>query len=709
MRRAQELREFVAWDGEGVTIGEQGGDLMRSEYERATRALAYALGEAGEAARSGALRMARQLLPYAPATPAPHRYVLMMNSRGAQLENENGIPSIDALDFLLDGASAHPKASHVVYGGSYDAVKILGDLPRGGKRGQPIGLADILGNKTRFPVRVSLGNRLYSIDYRPRKYLAVARFRSASRKFSYDPITRKHRPDYDAKIRLWDVIGFYQAAFVEALKEYQIEADLERIAGMKAKRSGFDWATERELITRYCGEECEALERLMERLWSYFVYAKIRPARLDGAGAVAAALMQKMGVKESIALEPQELRGPAARAFFGGRIELMGLGVPPALHGIDISSAYPAAATELPSMVGRWVRTTSLDGFTLAHVRYRFPMGLRWYPLPYRSPQGTIAFASEGEGYHWAPEARAALAFAAQLGGEIELIEAWRLEPVMPELRPFAFIPPLYRQRQEWKDAGIGAERAVKTALNSLYGKSAQQIGATIIDERVTKLPPYLCLPWAGWITATTRARLIEAALLDPEAIIAFATDGIYTSRELPLSLTHKAELGAWEPAFGKGEQKTTRADGAVFVQAGVYWTQHGEAWKARYRGFDKDLMTSPKLALDAWSRGEWGVDIPTTRFVTFGSALASRDLWDWRGTWRTAPRRLDLTGASPKRYGAARSARPDLGYVPLAVRRNEWYAASGEPSAAYDAITLREQITDGVPTHIHDEEVAGY
>ena len=50
--------------------------------------------------------------------------------------------------------------------------------------------------------------------------------------------------------------------------------------------------------------------------------------------------------------------------------------------------------------------------------------------------------------------------------------------------------------------------------------------------------------PWhAAAITAEARLMLMEAALKDPDAIVAFATDGIYSTRPLDVHVPEKKEL----------------------------------------------------------------------------------------------------------------------------------------------------------------------
>jgi hypothetical protein len=70
-------------------------------------------------------------------------------------------------------------------------------------------------------------------------------------------------------------------------------------------------------------------------------------------------------------------------------------------------------------------------------------------------------------------------------------------------------------------------EMVIKLLLNSIYGKLAQFVG-----ER-GKVPKTACPYYAAAITAYGRRRMVEAGLVDPYAIVFFATDGIVSTRPL--------------------------------------------------------------------------------------------------------------------------------------------------------------------------------
>jgi hypothetical protein len=127
-------------------------------------------------------------------------------------------------------------------------------------------------------------------------------------------------------------------------------------------------------------------------------------------------------------------------------------------------------------------------------------------------------------------------------------------------------------------------QMAIKLCLNSLYGKTVQSVGGT------EDAPPSSCCPYYGTaITANCRARLLEAALLDPYAIVCFMTDGIVSTRELK-GLPRAKEVFEGEPPEGtiisSGDWEFERMAGGFFLQSGVYHIQHksGEP-KDRTRG----------------------------------------------------------------------------------------------------------------------------
>ena len=199
--------------------------------------------------------------------------------------------------------------------------------------------------------------------------------------------------------------------------------------------------------------------------------------------------------------------------------------------------------------------------------------GYPFFPLPYRTKRGGILFPCEGHAWVKRDDFLSALAWAKAYdfkSWEYELIiyEAWKFEEKDATVRPFEFIRELYDMRRALKDkeeAG-GAydiqELAIKLSLNSIYGKFAQRIGGSEFEPPATVCPYY-----ASAITAATRRRMVEAALVDPDAIVMFATDGIVSTR----TLERDGKVAGRAISERLGDWETKRVIGGMFLQSGFY------------------------------------------------------------------------------------------------------------------------------------------
>ena len=614
--------------------------------------------------------LAREMIGEAP----DHRYVMLCNSLGDSIINSGGLSSYAALSLLCDTAKANPNAIHVLFGGSYDVVKILKDVPL------PM-LRDLYAG---FPIDVMLEGTIFRLQYRQRKRLRIARLGS---RLKFKRHRHRWSLDCDVALTLWDTLGFFQARFVDALKAYGIDPpgmSVSQIAAMKERRSTF---TESDVpaMRDYCIAECRALVLLVGALLNAFRDARLTLNAYDGAGAAAAALLKRENVKAHVRDLDDRERDLLDRAYFGGRIELTSIGTG-SVREYDIVSAYPAALEHLPSMEGTWL-TGLRSPWALYRVRFAFPKDLPWYPLPYRTSTGAVLFPQTGEGIYCVPEFAAASAFVDRFGGFLDSEAVLSFVPDDEGARPFGFVREVFEERARCKREGNAAEKALKLALNSCYGKTAQTLGS---DRR---RPPYRSPFWATWITGFTRARLVQTALPRADDVVAFATDALYVRGNAPVSLTGDS-LGDWSGG--------TQSE-AVFVQPGVYWLRKPDgAWKPKYRGFDRESVQTPERVFEAWRRKETRLALAVTRFVTYGSAFASDLLLPHLGTWRTHYRTLDITGRGAKRGGVGTSGRLCASFAELPVAPNREYQLTGEPSHAFRS---EERTEDLVPANTIEAE----
>jgi hypothetical protein len=122
-------------------------------------------------------------------------------------------------------------------------------------------------------------------------------------------------------------------------------------------------------------------------------------------------------------------------------------------------------------------------------------------------------------------------------------------------------------------------EKVLKLILNSVYGKLAQFVGSS------NKVPNCANPYYAAAITAYCRRRLIELAMVDPSAIVFFATDGIIATRplhHLPIDINgvkncpkkyagKRVKDESAGDAISLGDWEYVQRDGGIFVMAGVY------------------------------------------------------------------------------------------------------------------------------------------
>lgn len=614
-----DAKEFIALDGEGENCGEEEIFTVESSGKK------YAAKK--------------------------HLYTLLAASTGESLYNGGkAIETMAAIDFLCDLSMAHTKATFVIFAGSYDINHIL---MYGFERSA---LKEIASGTTYAFKKADIE---YQLEYRPRKSLTIRRGLSFYQAKKYNRKTGERdlvwKTKWASKIIVWDVFGFFQESFVGVMAKWlgKDHPHYGLIKRMKLKRGDFEHVPQSE-INAYNQAELECLVEIMDKVHAAIDGLGLKCNRWDGAGAVAAAIMRKHDIKKFKNAYDfgEEIRDATATAYAGGRIEVCKIGVHDGpVYDYDINSAYPDVMRGLPCLAhGKWSSGGGEPprGFTLVHCKYQFADGMPFYPLFYRTTAMQICFADRGEGMYWYPEYEAALLCP----GMVEVIKWWHFEPGCNH-KPFHWIDDYYKTRQQWvkhptEEWQRGGEKIIKLGLNSLYGKTAQQLGG-----REGKAPAYHQLEWAGYITSATRARLYSAAMASPDVIIGFATDGIFATAPLPFPHSADKSIGEWDVKI---------FDGLTLAMAGVYWwhenERHGDKihklpitrYKHFSRGFDKDSMQTPEFVVNAWKRGDTTVDIKMYRLIGMGSACSNDTFYAMRGRFTSGERSLSLNGSSYKR-----------------------------------------------------------
>jgi hypothetical protein len=516
----------------------------------------------------------------------PHRYVMVCAASSDRrfsdaLEDVRGLSTESVLGWLLKLPVKDARVAG--YYLSYDWTKILVDLP----------------NRTLF--------RLLRPELRSRSRDEGGGFVPVYfRGFKLEYLSGMMRISRGEKrVTVWDVGKFFQSRFVQALESAGI-APPELITRMKAERG--TW-TENDLdrMLSYCFEECTHLAELCELLETQHSAIGLTPRTWHGPGSTASALLTLHKVRDCHARAPNAVEELASRAFFGGRFEQSTIGQRPGMFSYDVRSAYPHAMTELPCLThGKWVhrRQAPQDG-AVTLVRYRVKdIGERaWGPLPCRLEDGSIVWSRGGHsGWAWGVEFEAALR---HWKGVEYRKEHWQLVRRC-SCEPFQFMRELY----DWRTSRPENKQVVKLAMNSGYGKVAQSIGGgSKWSSRV----------WAGLITATTRARMLDLVGMhaDESRLCAIATDGAYSSERLDIE---GEKLGDWE----RGEKGLM-----TFVRPGIYWA-HADilAWYAKPD--DKTLAEAAARAVRSRGIGRRHL---LTQIVGAERAINARDVRALLGT----------------------------------------------------------------------------
>jgi hypothetical protein len=531
-----------------------------------------------------------------------HRYMLLQASTGQNISAPR-LTTAEMLAFVIKVAAENPKTIHVIFGGGYDTTHWLRDLPLE-KR---LELKDT--GVVKFYTHNAAGettNR-YQIEYIPHKWTQIT---------AWDWKTRKM-----VTVKIFDVMTFFQSSFINALDSRDIEV-LDVIRSGKANRSNFTYHDIDE-IREYCQMELEMLVVLCNKLRGEFQEAGIYVTQFHGPGAVASAVFKEHKIRGHMQGPPIEVERALQRAYFGGRFEQFKAGhYDGKVYVYDINSAYPDKIRNLPSLAGaQWEYTTDYDGspgvWFCSHDVGN-PGDISAYPLPWRGTAGNVGFPRVNNGvWLWHFEAQ----YATRVHHGYKLIPA-------TDAKPFAFVNEMYTLRQQWKLEKRGGERALKLALNSLYGKMAQRVGGS---DKYDGRPPWHQLEWAGMVTSATRAQLWEAISQAPADIIAVETDSVTST--VPLKLDIGPGLGQWE---------ADEYDWITYVQSGIYFTSddaHGE--KVKSRGIDVKHLHHADVLAYMDSDQKTPLLVPSRQFIGLTNP---RDYL--YGQWQDTAKEVRVAGA---------------------------------------------------------------
>ena len=543
-------------DGEGANDGEpiiqirKGTENLERKFQKQNYALLGATLESGE-----------------------YYYLLGLNNREA-------LSSKQCLDFILN-----LPAKHVIvgYGLTYDVEKWLIDLSEH--------FMQILNKNSHVWWK---GYKIFNI---PGKMFYV------SRKIGKKKISRT----------VYDISGFFQVEFKEAIRKWHVGTpdEWKFIDAMKKKRPDFGPITKE--VLEYNNLEGKHGIALFHKVRTEYSKLGLRLPRPVGAGSIASAMFRKnrldnyMPAFQSI---PTEVM---LQSFIGGRFDIAKIGLIGDTYQIDINSAYPYIASNLPCLACgnhfKWTEKYEESANSLWLVRWH-DNDNRWAPFPYRTDGNHIRYYSSGTGYYYGSEVSSAL----QLDSDIQILGGYHFVCGCDH-RPFQWIEDYYKRRQEMLRNGDFGDKIIKLGLNAIYGKLAQTKG---------RMPRYQNLIWAAMITSGTRAMLLNAIAQNPQNIISCATDAVITYEPVDVQIDSTI-LGAW---------KQSRLADLLLLGNGIYHSttldKDGEPI-AKNRGFPHTHFPWDRVRNDYLTQGKSVVT--KHEYIGFSGAFRDKRLEE-RGGW---------------------------------------------------------------------------
>jgi hypothetical protein len=504
----------------------------------------------------------------------------------------------DMLNLLLEVASDNPGAAHVAYSFDYDVNWLI----------QELSWPELITLRLRGEVNW----RGYKLGHIPHKIFTVE--------------------SEGSRIRIDDVFSYFRTRYDKALYKYEIgtRVQREKISNGKDSRAEFLYR-DIDQIREYWGLELETMCLLMNRVRSMAVRAGFGGIKQwHGPGALAAYSLRKNKTAQHMKMSPPKVLHAALSAYAGGWFERFRFGVHDGyVATADINSAYVYAMSLLPDLhKGHWeYRRTDLErlarecSFGLFRTQWRISGDAYMracdgvpFPLFHRDNDGSVRRPCATDVWLWNPEACnvTATPFA-------RLTEAWIYVPDNDDDYPFSWVAAMYDNRLALQADNDPAEKILKWALASYYGRLAQRTGW---NEKAKSPPEFHQIEWAGWITSKCRAMIYRAALdvAMRGGLVSIDTDGIISTVPFgPLENGTGNQLGRW---------KVEEYDGLVYIQNGIYWLRREAEWEdPKLRGIPRtklDVSVAIKALSEAGS-----IDLVRHSFRGYGAAIrGKRDEW---------------------------------------------------------------------------------
>lgn len=386
----------------------------------------------------------------------------------------------------------------------------------------------------------------------------------------------------------FDIAQYYKMSLDSAAKKY-LNKQKDGVDSSKLNTDLDYWSKNRIEIIEYCKQDA----RLTKALADHFITIMKDNLKMNFKCPFSTASLSEQYFKEQCYIPtinpfiderlPKDKRNLflnilqyAHSCYYGGRFELLKKGYFDKVYEYDIKSAYPSQMKDLidfsPSH-GKWIHTNvineeSYEGFYYCNVSNSTPF---FSPFVYKDIKtDSNIYPNYEKGFLYLTKSDLTFIndYPEEFGyPDVKVIDGYEF---FPDIMNFPFkreIEKLYKWKESENDEAI--RMVVKTVLNSIYGKTIQNIN---------NITGSLWNPiYASLITARTRIELLESVIDKPENVISFATDAVLTKE--PLSVPKKPKLGDFGEEFN-GE--------CIILENGVYDLWNDKISISKRRGFGK-------------------------------------------------------------------------------------------------------------------------
>jgi DNA polymerase family B len=451
----------------------------------------------------------------------------------------------------------------------YDAQAVLKWLPRAVR--DRIGLL----HKARYGE--------YYITFVPHKYLQVT-------------LDKEHRGKSRLLFTVYDLRQFYNCSLRRAAEKLGVQQkkDIPKSWYSQMRVRLADPRT-RAKVLDYALGDAQTLQEIINKTVESFAAAGLKFERpFSNASFAKRYFQKKLGIRRHMRAERA-----AKKAYHGGRIECLKAGYFKRAFHYDIHSAYPSIIANLVKPDGKWIYERKPDYirddaiYAFVDCEFNIPIDEPIGPIPIRKRSGNIIYPT---GRLRKTVTLTEFRYLERKGWVNRILSAW--VHIWPKWkRPFAEIADIYTKRKS--DPRI--DYPFKIVMNSVYGILAEVLEdfkrtnrvdawAEIFDGNVyrkeTVWKKHTSFVYASEITAKIRMKLIED--FPPEVVIAYSTDGVFTTAEVPVKTG--PDLGQWSEV----EEVTD----LIVVGSGVYTYREGANLNGdeegeriiKFRGFSPDL-----------------------------------------------------------------------------------------------------------------------